>query len=215
MRNGLVIVSMTVVALALGIGLHLQFALAFWLAVVAALSVYVALLSTHILVRRSERIDSLQREVARLEARAGKPGTTPDGYIVPSGPGAYQPPRAAAVSPGNDAVPNSQAPTTDYWNFAPSKTAAAEQRSSVEAQGAGDTAAAEVATRQRDEDAEKINAVIKKLAADLTQGQAALERTHELERASASGASIAKTELVSAAALVPLPEIDRVAAAEL
>ncbi|MEQ1614461.1 MAG: EAL domain-containing protein, partial [Hyphomicrobiaceae bacterium] len=40
-------------------------------------------------------------------------------------------------------------------------------------------------------------------------------RTHELGRASASGASIAKTELVSAAALVPLPEIDRVAAAEL
>ncbi len=43
-RDGLVVLCMTVVALALGIGLHLQFALAFWLAVLAALSVYIALL---------------------------------------------------------------------------------------------------------------------------------------------------------------------------
>lgn len=187
-RNGLVIVSMTVVALALGIGLHLQFALAFWLAVVAALSVYVALLSTHILVRRSERLDALQREVTRLEAKAGKSGTTADGFIVATGAGAYQPPSGAAggtasvaqgiapslapaMRPAGAAADQPVAPT-DHWNFAPTKAAGIATPAAAAA-----PLSPQPTNRQREDDAEKINAVIRKLAADITQGQAAMDRT--------------------------------------
>ena len=41
-RNALVLISITVVTIAFGIGLYLQFGMAFWLAVVAALAVYLA-----------------------------------------------------------------------------------------------------------------------------------------------------------------------------
>ena len=211
MRNGLVIVSMTVVALAFGIGLHLQFALAFWLAVVAALSVYVALLSTHILVRRSERIDAMQLEMSRLEARLGKTGSTPDGYFIPTGPGAYQPPTLVPASRVPDISPEQQSPTTDYWDFAPSKLSTSKAPVSAPQGPAVDPPmAAADANRQREDEAEKINAVIKKLAADITQGQAALGRSHEAERT--AGPSVAPTP-----PQLPdrLSKLDAAAAAEL
>lgn len=66
--DAFVVLAMTLTTVALAIGLYLQFRLAFWLAVVAALSVYVGLLALHALVRRSERVEHLSDEVARLKA---------------------------------------------------------------------------------------------------------------------------------------------------
>lgn len=66
--DAFVVLAMTVTAVALAIGLYLQFRLAFWLAVVAALSVYVCLLALHALVRRSERVETLSAELERLRA---------------------------------------------------------------------------------------------------------------------------------------------------
>jgi cyclic-di-GMP phosphodiesterase TipF (flagellum assembly factor) len=78
--DAFVVLAMTLTTVALAIGLYLQFRLAFWLAVVAALSVYVGLLALHAVVRRSERVEHLTAEIARLEgelqrATAGRPAT--------------------------------------------------------------------------------------------------------------------------------------------
>jgi len=164
---------MTVVALALGIGLHLQFALAFWLAVVAALSVYVALLSTHILVRRSDYVDELRRELVRLEAKAGPSIGPSQGTAQPITAG-YQPPRR----PGE--APASTKGMGDYWSFTPAAAAGIVPIAPAAAMHvATPHPAPDAAAHQRDADAQQINAVIKKLAADITQGQAALERAPE------------------------------------
>lgn len=89
--DAFVVLAMTLTTVALAIGLYLQFRLAFWLAVVAALSVYVGLLALHALVRRSERVEHLSDEVARLKAelivaQSGRRATDP------------MPPAAAPVS---------------------------------------------------------------------------------------------------------------------
>jgi len=68
-RNALVVISMTVVTMAFGIGLYLQFGMAFWLAVVAALAVYLGLISAHVLIRRAETMQALRREIAELRHR--------------------------------------------------------------------------------------------------------------------------------------------------
>ena len=65
-RNALVLISITVVTIAFGIGLYLQFGMAFWLAVVAALAVYLALVSAHVMIRRSETTQSLRAEIIDL-----------------------------------------------------------------------------------------------------------------------------------------------------
>lgn len=65
-RNALVLMSITVVTIAFGIGLYLQFGLAFWLALIAALAVYIALVSAHVLIRRAETMVSLRAEIDRL-----------------------------------------------------------------------------------------------------------------------------------------------------
>ena len=88
-RNALVWLSMSLVALALGVGLYVQFGLAFWLALVAALAAYVALISMHVVLRRSERmtdlgaeVQTLQAEIDRLAARTNVPAaaTTPSRF---------------------------------------------------------------------------------------------------------------------------------------
>lgn len=65
--DAFVMLAMALVTLALGIGLYLQFRLDFWLALVAALSIYVGMLSIHSLIRRSERVDHLTAEIERLQ----------------------------------------------------------------------------------------------------------------------------------------------------
>jgi EAL domain-containing protein (putative c-di-GMP-specific phosphodiesterase class I) len=59
--------AIALVTVAFFIGAYLQFRVAFWLAVIAALSVYITLLMLHALMRRSERVDALVSEVTRLE----------------------------------------------------------------------------------------------------------------------------------------------------
>ncbi|HZA01605.1 MAG TPA: EAL domain-containing protein [Hyphomicrobiaceae bacterium] len=76
--NAFVLLAMAVVALALGLGLHVQFGVAVWLAVVVALSVLMALVLGHVSIERSEKVAKLFQEIARLEGElAGfkrKPG---------------------------------------------------------------------------------------------------------------------------------------------
>ncbi len=196
-RDGLIVLCMTVVALALGIGLHLQFALAFWLAVVAALAVYVALLSTHILVRRSEDVDRLRRELSRLEGSVARTpvgvGGTPRSTIV-------EPVDAALMTGGTttaaaEASRDGGAHFSDYWKFTPAAPDPVALPANYSAEHSLSVASEPVRTvselrppvqnlhatktsvpnnRQREADAAQIDAVIKKLAADITQGQAAM-----------------------------------------
>jgi cyclic-di-GMP phosphodiesterase TipF (flagellum assembly factor) len=65
--NAFVLLAMTVVTIAFGLGLHLQVGLAAWLAVVLALSVLIALASGHVSMRRSETQAKLYHKIARLE----------------------------------------------------------------------------------------------------------------------------------------------------
>ena len=59
--------AIALVTAAFFIGAYLQFQVTFWLALIAALSVYITLLMLHALMRRSERVDALVSEVTRLE----------------------------------------------------------------------------------------------------------------------------------------------------
>ena len=59
--------AIALVTAAFFIGAYLQFQLTFWLALIAALSVYIMLLMVHALRRRSERETELVSEVTRLE----------------------------------------------------------------------------------------------------------------------------------------------------
>src|SRR6185312_17561174 len=58
--------AIALVTVAFFIGAYLQFRVAFWLALIAALSVYIMLLMVHALMRRSERETDLVSEVTRL-----------------------------------------------------------------------------------------------------------------------------------------------------
>ncbi len=59
--------AIALVTVAFFIGAYLQFQVSFWLALIAALSVYIMLLMVHALMRRSERETDLVHEVNRLE----------------------------------------------------------------------------------------------------------------------------------------------------
>lgn len=59
--------AIALVTAAFFIGAYLQFQVSFWLALIAALSVYIMLVMVHALMRRSERETELVTEVTRLE----------------------------------------------------------------------------------------------------------------------------------------------------
>lgn len=82
-------VAITVTTVALAIGLYFQFRLAFWLAVIAALSIYIGLLALHALVRRSERVETLSAEVRRLEAELSR--SQAGAAAAPAPPGSRAP----------------------------------------------------------------------------------------------------------------------------
>jgi cyclic-di-GMP phosphodiesterase TipF (flagellum assembly factor) len=87
--NGFVLLAMTVVTLAFGLGLHLQLGLAAWVAVVVALSLLMALVSGHLSIRRSETEAKLQHEIARLEGELAvlkhvSAGAAPDDPRLPA-----------------------------------------------------------------------------------------------------------------------------------
>ena len=90
------------------IGAYLQFRVAFWLALIAALSVYITLLMLHALMRRSERVDALVSEVTRLEdelsrVRPGEEEAAAAGWhrspvaVRPPAIGRFPPPGSCAV----------------------------------------------------------------------------------------------------------------------
>jgi cyclic-di-GMP phosphodiesterase TipF (flagellum assembly factor) len=105
-RDAFVLISMSVVTLALGIGLYLQFGVAFWLAVLAAVSTYVVLIFAHVLVRRSLAMDKLRAELFRLQEElhrlrceprpTGRPYQPP--MLPAEGPAPLKPASAAKVS---------------------------------------------------------------------------------------------------------------------
>jgi cyclic-di-GMP phosphodiesterase, flagellum assembly factor TipF len=65
--SAFILLAMTLVTLALCLGLHFQFGLSAWLAIVIALSMYVALVFGHVLIRRSAAVADLNDIVGRLE----------------------------------------------------------------------------------------------------------------------------------------------------
>ena len=64
--------AIALVTAAFFIGAYLQFRVSFWLALIAALSIYITLLMLHALMRRSERVDALVSEVTRLEGEISR-----------------------------------------------------------------------------------------------------------------------------------------------
>jgi len=64
--------AIALVTAAFFIGAYLQFHVTFWLALIAALSVYIMLLMLHALMRRSEREAALVSEVSRLEGEVAR-----------------------------------------------------------------------------------------------------------------------------------------------
>ena len=95
--------AIALVTAAFFIGAYLQFQVTFWLALIAALSVYITLLMLHTLMRRSESVDVLVSEVTRLEGELAQ--------FKGRGPGEYVPPArgAQALRSGPAAPPRSEA----------------------------------------------------------------------------------------------------------
>ncbi len=65
-RNGLMLLAISLVSFALGLGLHLQVGLPAWLAAFIALGSYVALISLQILIQRTRAIEQLDADVRAL-----------------------------------------------------------------------------------------------------------------------------------------------------
>jgi EAL domain-containing protein (putative c-di-GMP-specific phosphodiesterase class I) len=86
-RNGIVIVSMTFVALAIGFGLHLQMGFAFWPSAAAATAVYIAMLFSHLMLSQNRETSLLHRELVRLSIELAELRRTPaEGGILREAP---------------------------------------------------------------------------------------------------------------------------------
>lgn len=89
--------AIALVTVACFIGAYLQFQASFWMALIASLSVYIVLLLTHALMRRTERESDLVYEVNRLEDEVARLKVAPPAALaarnerVP----AFAPPQAA------------------------------------------------------------------------------------------------------------------------
>lgn len=121
--------AIALVTAAFFIGAFLQFQVTFWLALIAALSVYIMLLMLHALMRRSEREDTLVSEVSRLEGevarlRGGGRLQAADTAPAPAPTAAFTAARqrgvvkSAAAAPPPPA-PASAAPPVSARDFAP------------------------------------------------------------------------------------------------
>ena len=66
LRESFVLVAMSVVAVALGVGLYAQFEAGFLLALLATCVGYVVLLAMHVVVRRAQQVADLENEIGRL-----------------------------------------------------------------------------------------------------------------------------------------------------
>lgn len=94
--------AIALVTAAFFIGAYLQFQVSFWLAIIAALSVYITLLMLHTLMRRSERVDALVSEVTRLEGELAS--------VKGQGAGEYAPPARRGQLSGRGGAPSAAPP---------------------------------------------------------------------------------------------------------
>ncbi|MGE8943417.1 EAL domain-containing protein [Leptospira interrogans] len=67
LREAFILTAMVIVTLAVGAALIVQFDWPFWMSALAALALYVGLVSVHALLRRTETIRELSDEIGRLE----------------------------------------------------------------------------------------------------------------------------------------------------
>ncbi|MFM9940855.1 MAG: EAL domain-containing protein [Hyphomicrobiaceae bacterium] len=65
-RDAFVLIAITLIVAALGLGLHMQFAMSYWLALLVALTAYAALITVHALVRRGQVMADLEAEIREL-----------------------------------------------------------------------------------------------------------------------------------------------------
>ncbi len=87
-RNGIVMVSMTFVALAVGFGLHLQIGFAFWSAAAAGAAVYMAMLFSHLMLSQNRETSMLNRELIRLNIELAELRRKPtEGGVLREAPG--------------------------------------------------------------------------------------------------------------------------------
>lgn len=98
--DGLVMMAMALVALALCFGLVVQAGVGLWLAVTVSAAFYMGLLTLHALARRHEQLDELRGEVERLKRDVARFGGEP----------AAGPPRAESVHGGSVVVATVPAP---------------------------------------------------------------------------------------------------------
>lgn len=128
--NAFVLLAITLVSAAAGLGFHLQAGMPQSNAILAALVVWVGLVCLHVLVRRSDsireltyEIDRLEGELTRLVRGAGAPRLDPQLQASP-----VPAPRLAAaastpVQPGSQFVPRSAGPqkldVSQYWSIRP------------------------------------------------------------------------------------------------
>ncbi len=75
--DGLVMMAMAIVTLALCMGLVAQVGLSFWLAVTVSVAFYIGLLTLHMLVRRYDQLDELRAEVDRLTSEVARLSQNP------------------------------------------------------------------------------------------------------------------------------------------
>jgi hypothetical protein len=88
MRDGIVVLSMTFVALAVGFGLHLQFGLSNWSAAAAAVTLYAAMLFSHLILTQSRETAMLRRELGRVTAEMAQMRRPPaEGGTLREAPG--------------------------------------------------------------------------------------------------------------------------------
>jgi len=117
--------AIALVTAAFFIGAYLQFQVTFWLALIAALSVYIMLLMVHALRRRSERETELVSEVTRLEDEVAQlqvgnrptEGMRTDRAPTFARPGAVKAPPAPVAPPIAAKAPVASAPA--FANSAP------------------------------------------------------------------------------------------------
>lgn len=128
-------IAITLVVAALGLGLYMQFAMNFWLAVMVALTAYAALITVHALVRRGQIVADLEAEVRELRQQLEQrraPDSVQPGRDAPSAP-TGQPSRAPSDTRSQTSVakpaPNAKPPVV------PTEPPAASERRDVAAPG--------------------------------------------------------------------------------
>ena len=206
-RDGIVMVSMTFVGLAVGFGLHLQMGFAFWPAAATAAAVYLSMLFSHLMLSQNRETAMLRQELVRLNVEITQLRRTPaEGGVLREAPVAAAEKRPAAWSTSDDAadllsdlsgrqqsapasVPvrprQAPIPAQVLFEASPPRDKLAVPVSTKRAEPAvaerdhalpelKSVAAKRAESTEGDRDVEAIHDLIKKLAADIVGGPAAV-----------------------------------------